>query len=49
MLGEEKRIYTYKEYLEISKNDRCEYINNKIHMMGSPSIDIRVFNYHKFL
>ena len=37
MLPEEKRIYTYQEYLEISKKDRCEYINSEIHMMGSPS------------
>lgn len=37
MLAKEKRIYTYKEYLEISEKDRCEYINSEIHMMGSPS------------
>ena len=38
MLPEEKRIYTFQEYLEISKKDRCEYINSEIHMMGSTSI-----------
>ncbi|MGH4137557.1 Uma2 family endonuclease [Clostridium sp.] len=37
MLAEEKKIYTYQEYLDISENDRCEYVNNEIFMMVSPS------------
>jgi Uma2 family endonuclease len=34
----EEKIYTYEEYLEISDEDRFEYIYSKVYMMGSPSI-----------
>lgn len=39
MLAHKEKIYTYEEYLKISSEDRCEFINFKIYMMGSPSIE----------
>lgn len=37
LLASEEKIYTYEEYLKISDEDRCEFIDGKIYMMGSPS------------
>jgi len=31
--------YGFKEYEEISKNDRCELIFGEIYMMASPSYE----------
>jgi Uma2 family endonuclease len=39
MLLNKNETYTFEEYLEISKNERCEFIDGKIFMMGSPSIE----------
>lgn len=38
MLAYKERSYTYEEYLKISDEDRCEFIDGKVYMMGSPSI-----------
>jgi len=38
LLAYKGRIYTYEEYLKISDEDRCEFIDGKVYMMGSPSI-----------
>jgi len=38
LLAYKERIYTYEEYLKISDEDRCEFIDGKVYMMGSPSI-----------
>lgn len=34
-----KKIYTYDEFLKISDAERCEFIDGKIYMMSSPSIE----------
>ena len=39
MLAYEDKIYTYEEFLKISNDDRCEFVNGKVYMMGSPSIE----------
>ena len=38
LLAYREGIYTYEEYLKISDEDRCEFIDGKVYMLGSPSI-----------